>query len=572
MSSKTIQLDIGQHSIAGRKPRNDDSYGIVIPAGHVLASRGVAIAIADGMSSSEAAKEASECCVRSFLEDYYATHESWTVKRSVATVLKAVNAWLYAQGQRHDFDERGMVSTFSGLVLKAGMAHVFHAGDSRIWRMRGGVLEQLTTDHRLRVGRGLEHLSRAFGITQNLELDYRNEVIEAGDTFVLTTDGVHDTLSALELARLVSDHTDDCEAAARAVVGNAYTKGSADNLTCQIIRVRDPGGRDADSHKASASSLPFPKLLFAGDRLDGFTIIRLIHESNRSQVYLASENATDQAVAIKTPSPNFEDDAAYIEAFAREEWIGRLVSSPNTLKIHDAKSARHCLYHVTEFFDGKTLQQWSLDNPSPELEAVRSIAGQIAIGLRAMHRKDVLHLDLKPSNIMINAQGAVKIIDFGSSRAASWADESNTAAASVPAGTADYAAPEHLLGTPPSNRSDIYSLGTITYELLTSRLPYGSGITSATAARKLRYVPASTFRADIPPWIDAAIEDAVRIRPAGRTEALSEFITNLRKPNPALIPSKDLPLIERNPVVFWKYVSFALLVASVVLAFLASRQ
>ncbi len=568
MSSTTLQLDIGQHSIAGRKPRNDDSYGIVVPEGHGLEAKGVAIAIADGMSSSEAAKEASECCVRSFLDDYYATHESWTVKRSVATVLKAVNAWLYAQGQRQDFDERGMVSTFSGLVLKSGTAHLFHAGDSRIWRLRGGTLEQLTTDHRLRVGRGLEHLSRAFGINQNLEIDYRQEVIETGDVFVLTTDGIHDTLSPAEIADLIKD---DCDKATHAVINAAFEKGSLDNLTCQIIRVKNPGKTDADGHKSASAKLPFPKLLNVGDKLDGFAIIRPIHESNRSQVYLARDSETGDVLAIKTPSPNFEDDADYIEAFAREEWVGRLVSSPNTLKIHEVKGTKRFLYHVIEFFDGKTLQQWMLDNPNPELETVRSIVEQIAMGLRALHRKDVLHLDLKPGNVMINAQGLVKIIDFGSSQAASFADENSKSQNAVPAGTADYAAPEHLLGTPPSNRSDIFSLAAITYEMLTGHLPYGAGITTAASIRKLHYRLATSHRKDIPAWMDAALEDALRVKPTERTEALSAFTTNLRKPNTALIPASNKPLIERNPVLFWRGMSFMLFVLCIVFAFLASR-
>ena len=118
MSSAPLKIEIGQYSIAGRKLRNDDSYGVIIPQDHTLQSKGIAIAIADGMSSCEGAKEASEMCVRSFLEDYYATPESWTVKRSVATVLKATNGWLYAQGQRRELDERGLVSTFSGIILR----------------------------------------------------------------------------------------------------------------------------------------------------------------------------------------------------------------------------------------------------------------------------------------------------------------------------------------------------------------------------------------------------------------------------------------------------------------------
>jgi eukaryotic-like serine/threonine-protein kinase len=564
----SLKIEIGQYSIAGRKPRNDDSYGVVVPDGHVLEAKGVTIAIADGMSSSEAAKEASECCVRSFLEDYYATHESWTVKRSVATVLKAVNAWLYAQGLAQEFSERGMVSTFSGLVLKSGTAHIFHAGDSRIWRLRGRTLEQLTTDHRLRVGRGQEHLSRAFGINQNLEIDYRQENLESGDVFVLTTDGVHDTLATLELSNLCSGN---CQEASQRIIDAAYTKGSTDNLTCQIIHVLEVGLRDESSYKSTSANLPFPKLLRAGDKLDSFSIVRPIHESNRSQVYLAADLANGEIVAIKTPSPNFEDDTAYIEAFAQEEWVGRLVSSPNTLKIHEAKGQRHYLYHVTEYFEGKTLQQWMLDNPSPELEAVRSIVEQIATGLRAMHRKDILHLDLKPGNVMINAQGVVKIIDFGSSHAASWADENYKLNNAAPAGTADYTAPENVQGKPRSNRSDIFSLGAIAYEMTTGSLPYGKGITSASMIKKLRYISATWIRKDVPLWMDAALERAVHLDPEKRTDALSALTSDLRKPNRALTPTQTRPLIEKNPVLFWKLVSLVLFICCFVLAFKASR-
>ena len=569
--SHELQIEYGQYSSAGRKPRNDDSYGIVIPESHVLTSKGAAIAIADGMSSSEAAKEASECCVRSFLEDYYGTHESWTVKRSVATVLKAVNAWLYAQGQRLDFEGRGMVSTFSGIILKSGTAHIFHAGDSRIWRLRDNALEQLTTDHRLKLGRGLEHLSRAFGTNQNLEIDYRQEVLEAGDIYFLSTDGIHDALAPSEITRLIKTGSDDLDAASRTIVDAAFEKGSTDNLTCQIIQIILPGLHDVAGHNSAAAKLPFPKLFSSGDQLDRYKIIRPIHESNRSQVYLASDLESNDVVAIKTPSPNFEDDVAYIEGFAHEEWVGRLVSSPNTLKIHDAKGQRHFLYHVTEYFEGKTLQQWMLDNPKPELEVVRSIVEQIASGLRAMHRKDILHLDLKPGNVMINAQGLVKIIDFGSSRAASSSDEKQNGVAVAPAGTADYTAPENILGNSASNRSDIFSLGAISYEMITGSLPYGKGITGAAMIKKLRYVSASWFRKDVPQWMDAALEKAVHIDPEKRTDALSALTSDLRKPNSALVPLQVRPLIESHPLLFWKLISLFLFILVVILAFNAKH-
>ena len=142
------RIRIGQHSIAGLKEKNDDSYGVVVPTGTLLATHGIAMAIADGMSTSEGAKEASENCIKSFLEDYYCTHASWSVKKSVGVVLQATNAWLFAQGQTRYQSAHGMVSTFSGVVLKNGTAHVFHTGDSRIARLRDGRMEPVTRDHR----------------------------------------------------------------------------------------------------------------------------------------------------------------------------------------------------------------------------------------------------------------------------------------------------------------------------------------------------------------------------------------------------------------------------------------
>ena len=121
--SGEIGVSIGQFSSAGRKERNDDSYGVAVPAQPLLATKGVAMAIADGMSSSEAAKTASETCVRGFLEDYFGTHESWAVKTSAGRVLTGLNRWLYSQSQRQFDSESALVTTFSGLILKAGTGY-----------------------------------------------------------------------------------------------------------------------------------------------------------------------------------------------------------------------------------------------------------------------------------------------------------------------------------------------------------------------------------------------------------------------------------------------------------------
>jgi serine/threonine protein phosphatase PrpC/predicted Ser/Thr protein kinase len=566
-----LAITIGQYSSAGRKPRNDDSYGLVVPDPALLETKGIAIAIADGMSSSEAAKAASETCVKSFLSDYYATHPSWTVKTSVGRVLTAVNRWLHSQSVTNYMTDRGMVCTFSGVVLKAAAAYVFHAGDSRVYLLRGKDIEQLTNDHRVRVSREREYLSRAVGIAPDLEIDYKTFAIERGDTFIFTTDGVHDCLRDGALAEIVLASPADLDAAARRAVETALANGSADNLTCQIVRVDHPGRPDEEAVLKKLSALPFPPELAPGMKFEGYDILRELHLSKRTQVYLARDTAGGELVVLKTPSVNYEDEPAYLEMFAREEWVGNLVVSHHVLKVLRSDRVRRSLYYVTEYFEGKSLRQWMIDHPKADLETVRVIVDQIAKGLRAFHRKEIIHQDLKPENILIDAANIVKIIDFGSSRVAGLTEGAGAKDDAAFAGTLDYTAPEYHLGEAPTNRSDIYSLGVIVYELLTGKLPYGRGFASVRDVRKLDYIPASSVNASVPAWVDAALAKAVHKSPAQRTQALSELVEDLRRPNADFQAGRKRPLIERHPVAFWRAIAILLLVLNVVLLYRLSR-
>jgi len=561
------RVTIGQYSIAGRKARNDDSYGVLIPDSALLRTKGIAMAIADGMSSSEAAKEASETCVKSFLEDYFSTHESWTAKKSVATVLKAINNWLYSQGQIVYLSNRGMVSTFSGLVLKAGVAHIFHAGDTRISLIRDGALEPLTRDHRIRVSRRQEYLSRAFGIDPDLEVDYRGETLAAGDVLVFTTDGVHDFIETGPLVDIVAGSGDDLDAAARSIVEAAYENGSEDNLTCQLVQIIDPGRTDELSHMRHLTALPFPPDLSPGATFEGYRIVSELHASNRAQIYLAVDIETKAKVAIKTPSVNYEDDPVYIEMFMREAWVGGRLQSPHVVRVIQDRAPKQFLYTVTEFVDGDTLRIWMEKNPRPKLGEVRRIAEQITIGLRAFHRKDMLHRDLKPENIIIDEFGGVKIVDFGSTAIAGLDEIDGPGTAPALAGTRGYTAPEYHLGQKATNRSDLFSLGVVVYEMLTGKLPYGEGFSSAQAIARLKPVPANAHDPSIPAWVSAALAKATHRDPDKRHDALSAFMHDLERPNPGLVNTGTRPLIDRNPLAFWKWLAVISLLVNLALLY-----
>jgi serine/threonine protein phosphatase PrpC len=237
-----LRISLGHHSDKGRKPANQDFHGALIPDEPLLSLKGIAIVICDGVSSSDVSHIASESAVRSFLTDYYCTSESWSVKTSAQRVLAATNAWLHAQTRRspHAYDrDRGYVCTLSAMVLKSATAHIFHAGDCRIYRIEGNTLEQLTEDHRVMVSSSQTYLGRALGINPQIEIDYRAIAVQKGDVFLLATDGVYEHVSPRFVARAIASHAADLDQAARIIVGEALQNGSADNLTIQIVRIDD---------------------------------------------------------------------------------------------------------------------------------------------------------------------------------------------------------------------------------------------------------------------------------------------------------------------------------------------
>lgn len=562
-----LKITTGQHSDKGRKSANQDFHGLCVPREPQLSGKGIAIALADGISSSSVGHIASESAVKGFLSDYYCTSDAWSVKRSAQRVLEASNSWLHAQTRqsqwRYDRD-RGYVCTFSAMVLKSTTAHLFHVGDARICRLQGQALEQLTTDHRVIVAQDESYLSRALGVQSQLDLDYVALPLEVGDTFVLTTDGVHEYMDGAYVAQAIKQAGDELDRAARAITEEALRRGSSDNLTIQIIRIDElpaPDAAEVPQHSVSLSPPPLPS---DGSLIDGFRIVRELHASFRSHLYLAQDEATGQPLVIKIPSLDMRDDPAYLERFMMEEWVARRIHNTHVLRPFAQTRKRTALYVTLEYLEGQTLAQWMRDHPRPDLEAVRGIVEQIARGLQAFHRLEMLHQDLRPENIMIDLQGTLKIIDFGATRVASMQETLAAGQNEDMLGTVQYSAPEYLLGDDITARADTFSLGVITYQMLTGRLPYGAHAARLRTRRDLQslnYAPVRDHDPQIPVWIEGALRKAVHPNPMQRYDEVAEFAYDLRHPNREFLSRRSPPLIERNPVVFWKSVSLVLAVA-----------
>ena len=570
--TQQLRISVGQYSDKGRKETNQDFHGVCVPKEPQLGAKGIAIAIADGISSSDVSDVAAQYPVSGFLADYFCTSDAWSVRKSAEHVLTATNSWLHSQTQQsqHRYErDRGYVCTFSGLVLKSTTAHLFHVGDARIYRLRGDKLERLTEDHRVRVSAQQSYLARALGMDRKLDIVYQSLQLETGDIFLLATDGVYEYTDPAIVIATIAAQGDDLDAAAKAIVDEALARDSGDNVTLQIVRVDELPAPEANEMYRQVSELPCPPLLEARMSFDGYQIIREIKGSSRSHIYLATDMDSSERVVVKIPAVDMHNNPAVLERFMLEEWIARRINSAHVLKPCKQSRKPNYLYVVTEYIEGQTLAQWMVDNPQPDLPAVRRIVEQIARGVQAFHRLEMLHQDLKPDNIMIDTNGTVKIIDFGATRVAG-IEEIDTPIAQINMlGAEQYAAPEYYLGESGSPRADIFSLGVIVYQMLCGKLPYGAAVPrtrTRAAQKKLQYDSLLTEESEIPAWVDDAIRKAVEPDPNDRYAELSEFVYDLHHPNQAFLNKTRPPLIERYPVMFWKVVSFVLLIAVVVLA------
>ena len=461
---KTLKVSIGQYSTAGIKQQNQDFHGVYLPEGHVLKQKGIACVIADGIGSSNVSHLAAETAVGSFLSDYYSTSDAWSTQTSAERVIRATNSWLYAQTQQSQgrFDkDRGYVCTLSALILKQQQAHIFHVGDSRIYRIRDHEIELLTHDHRVWLSSREHYLSRALGADYRIEIDYRNIELKEKDIFLLMTDGVYEFVTDQQLLDLTLIDA-DLNQLAKAFVEKALEQGSDDNLSLQVIRVEQLPELNQFHIQ---QDYVFPQQLSKGEVFEGYVIDKILHQNHRSCLYLAHDTQ-QQPLVIKTLGVDLQQDKNAVEQFQLEDWVSKRLKHDNLMQCYPHNTEKKYLFQCYEYLQGETLAQWLHRQEKPlNLDEILPILQQTALALNAMHRLEMLHQDIRPKNIMVlNAESAMKIklIDYGST-AVRGLVEINPKNANRPLGTLAFMAPEYFIDHSPSVHSDQFSLAVMAY-------------------------------------------------------------------------------------------------------------
>jgi len=283
-----------------------------------------------------------------------------------------------------------------------------------------------------------------------------------------------------------------------------------------------------------------PQLLTAGQTFSHYEIIRQLGSGGMGEVYLAMDLKLDRKVAVKILNDTFGKHEGNLQRFLQEAKAASSLNHPNVLIIHEVGENAEGHFIVSEFIDGKTLRQFMQDVPL-DLSQILDISIQAANGLAAAHGVGLIHRDIKPENIMVRPDGYVKILDFGLAKLVEKRNRSfiglndettrrNDTAKGIILGTVNYMSPEQAKSEKVDERTDIFSLGTVIYEMVTGRSPFKADTMSETFANLIRTepLPVSRFATNVPDELQRIVSKMLRKNKDERYQTAKDVLNDLK--------------------------------------------
>lgn len=571
----SLIVSVAHYSATGPRERNEDFTGCVTPHGTDLAAKGFAAVVADGVSGAGGGREAAEHCARNVLADYYATPDTWEVSQSLDRIYVALNRWVRTQPDARP-DLIGMATTLTTLVLRGSMYHFAHVGDSRIYLLRDGELQTLTTDHVWQRPE-MEHvLTRAVGLDTAVTADHGFGPARKGDVFALVTDGVWAALAPADLHRELCRATenggkpDTIVQIARHIVELAHQMGGRDNATALVVRVDSVDDNALRDMLHSARELPALPLLEAGQVFDGFTVLERLHQSRVTVLYRVRDSA-GRELAMKALTREAQTDAHERLAFAHERWLNKRVVARFFAQNVDPPDHASASYSLTTFHTGRTLAQRLVAQGQFSIPDAIKCAVELSRAIGALHRRSIIHRDIKPDNVHQGDDGQLRLLDLGVAVSGFEVAELSHA---TRAGTPSFLAPELFESAEPSPQSDLYALGVTIYYLLTSKYPYGE-IEPFQTPRFGEPTPPSRLRPECPGWFENILLRVLATDPAQRFETAEEFLLAVEQgPLSAASPRQATlrqPLATRNRLRTWQVVAALSIMLNFALLYFLNR-
>jgi len=528
--------------------------------------RGSIAAIADGVGGLSSGEIASRMAIDIALNVFKTSPPGAKTNKILDQIFQEANLDIYNFGL--EAGERRMATTLSACIFRSKEVSFGHVGDCRVYLVRNGQFKRLTADHtyvemQLKLGLISKEdamssdlrsvLTRTLGQNLTVQVDFGKSTLNSRDCVVLCSDGLHGSFMEHEIAEIVTRMApkDACEY----FITTAENRGAEDNISVQVIRVEEVRHTAFYRGLSSLYANPKPENAAAvttdidvGQVVDGrFEITEIIHRSGMSTVFKANDPQTGQTVALKVPLMNLEADPAFYSRFEREEQIGKSLDHPGILKIIPVEQKSRP-YIVMEYVKGQTLDRLMHTVGILPISDTLKIASRICDALEYMHKHGVIHRDLKPSNIMLCDDGTLRIMDFGIAKTEAMR-RITFGGFSPTMGTPDYMAPEQIKGKRGDQRTDIYSLGAILYEMVTGQVPFqGPNVYAVMNARLVGDPEAPRkLNPELSPHVEEIILHAMERDPFKRYPSAAAMKADLDNPEQVPITGRHQRLRRGAP-------------------------
>ena len=518
--------------------------------------------LADGLGSSQEGGLAARRAVEMFCDYYLSRPQAWSPRRALREFAHQINRLFFQESQqRHGSPE--LLCTLSVIALEGDRLYGLNLGDSPVFLFRRGQLTRLSESHSLAED-GLHHVvTRALGLTAELEPHCFESTLEAGDVFLLCSDGVSPVLADEKIADLLARRTSAqgfINAASAVAAKNPELLDDASAIVLDLVTPGWPSGNGRHPLEV------IPKLE-NGNQIDGYTLLRSLQEGDR--VWLATSPDGSSHV-LKFPPKEASDDETRRDAFVREMWNATRIQSPDFVRAFMPAASGALRFYAMEYVEAPTLRA-ALAVAPLTVEETLTLARTLLRAGQFLLTRDLAHGDLKPDNILVvrDPAGASPprfvLLDLGSA--------AEIFSVTTRAGTPSYLAPERFRGAPLSERTELYAIGVILYEALTRTYPYGEIERFQTPRFEQTPRRPTRLNSAIPPWLESAILRTLEPDESRRYQNFSELLYALDHPaEVAAYHRKGVPLLERDPLLLYKLLCLLLLLLNILQFALRSRS
>jgi serine/threonine protein kinase len=325
----------------------------------------------------------------------------------------------------------------------------------------------------------------------------------------------------------------------RACAGNKRLRAEVESLLASL--------ESADSFletpavaRVSSPAEDESKKLKKGTRLAHYEIVEKIGAGGMGEVYLARDEKLGRKVAVKILNEKFSGEESNLRRFISEAKTASALNHPNILTIYEYSTSNTVHYIISEYIEGRTLRRL-LEERVLNLSEMLDISIQIAAALSAAHESFLIHRDIKPENVMIRPDGLVKVLDFGLAKLVHERNKSipgfeelsvqeNQTTKGMILGTVNYMSPEQAKGLPVDTRTDIFSFGTVLYEMIAGRTPFAGNSSAETFANviKAEALPLQRFASNVPDELQKIVSKTLRKDPAERYQTIDDVVAELK--------------------------------------------